>query len=89
MKHAAPIIAAMLLLLLMYVGSYFAMVVPRGYGIYRCQPDIAYYRFGWQVDDAASKIFWPLEQIDRKIRPEAWEPLFEAITSHDRRTDPP
>lgn len=77
-KHAAPIIAAILLLLLpaLYVGSYFVLVKP----FHRSQwlggngtlhMDVEHYRWGGK---AAANVFWPLEQIDRKLRPGAWEP---------------
>jgi hypothetical protein len=80
-KHTAPVLAAILLLLpVLYVGSYFVLVVPRGRmpkstavasmfaspgGIikpthYRVYPSLS------------AKFFWPLEQIDRKVRPGAW-----------------
>ncbi|WP_254509266.1 hypothetical protein [Anatilimnocola floriformis] len=65
-KHAAPIIATVLLLLpVLYVGSYLALVVP-GYHI---PGQFNNYRMGY---DYAERIFWPLEQIDRKLRPESW-----------------
>lgn len=89
-KHAAPIIAAVLLLLpVVYVGSYLALVVPEGrvtgmrlatalehqealcnYGQTLFVWDKHHYRYGqgW-----SACLFWPLEQIDRKVRPGAWE----------------
>jgi hypothetical protein len=73
----APIIAAVLLLLpVLYVGSYLALIgeygssrimvkVEGGYHSedtpYRCCPEIC------------KPLFWPLEQIDRRLRPKAWE----------------
>lgn len=75
-KHAAPIITAILLLLpVLYVGSYLALVTP---GVYGCRSENAYheviyapYRWqGWRC----SQVLWPLEMIDRKLRPGAWEP---------------
>jgi hypothetical protein len=72
-KHTAPIIAAILLLLpVLYVGSYLAMVKPPDTrqksfqflgGCYRT------YRIGGR---SSERFFWPLEQIDRKLRPGAW-----------------
>ncbi|QDU31714.1 hypothetical protein ETAA8_68740 [Anatilimnocola aggregata] len=64
-------IAALLLLLpVLYVGSYFAMVTP---GRVKVQ-------FGFVPNDSyragaeyCEFIFWPLEQIDRRLRPAAWE----------------
>jgi hypothetical protein len=74
-RHAAPIIAAILLLLpVLYVGSYLALVVPGGYampdsrrpGVYNVW---VYYRW---LPPRGGAAFWPLEQIDRKVRPRAW-----------------
>jgi hypothetical protein len=73
-KHAAPIIAAILLLLpVLYVGSYLALVVPTGIPI---QDKISaewvatsYYRVG---GTSSARFFWPLEQIDRRVRPNSW-----------------
>ncbi|WP_425615451.1 hypothetical protein NA78x_005371 [Anatilimnocola sp. NA78] len=73
MTNRAPLIVAILVLLvpLLYVGSYLALVVPGqeytgGSGaVYRT----SYYRYGGRW---AERIFWPLEQIDRKVRPGAW-----------------
>jgi hypothetical protein len=90
-KHAAPIIAAFLLLLpVLYVGSYLLLVVPKGRvtGMRQatalehqealCNPgqnlfvlDKHHYRYGRRW---SACFFWPLEQIDRKVRLEAWEP---------------
>jgi hypothetical protein len=80
-QSRAPLIIAIVLLLLplLYVGSYFAMVVPDGIFIgtikvdYVRQPVISHYRTG---GDIAAAVFWPLEQIDRKLRPGAWGPLW-------------
>jgi hypothetical protein len=78
MKNAAPLFAALLLLLpVLYIGSYFALVTPgelgssyiyqgkycRVYTSYRCQ--------GWLCVHA----FWPLEELDRRLRPAQWEIL--------------
>jgi hypothetical protein len=77
-KNAAPIIAAFLLLLpVLYVGSYLALVTPGGVPIDivtgserfpAVLRDEKYYLF----DRQAKWFFWPLEQIDRKVRPGAW-----------------
>jgi hypothetical protein len=75
-KHAAPIIAALLLFLsVIYLGSYCALVKPfhrskwlGGNGT--LQIEYVHYRWGGQV---SAKVYWPLEQIDRKVRPEVWE----------------
>lgn len=79
MKSRVPLFFAIVLLLLpvLYVGSYLALVLPGGrlpvadesfggivYGM-RCH---------YRVDgNWASFTFWPLEQIDRKLRPMQWD----------------
>jgi hypothetical protein len=86
--NRAPLITAIVLLLLpvLYVGSYLALVIPRGTfvaspsgstftdfadGRGTRSADFVYFRWGSRV---AQRFFWPLEQIDRKVRPGAWEP---------------
>ena len=75
MTNRAPIIVAIVLLLLpvLYLGSYLALVVP-GFWLPSIPADSNEnfnYRYGGML---AAKFFWPLEQIDRKFRPKAWEP---------------
>jgi hypothetical protein len=75
-RSVTPIIAAVLLLLpVLYVGSYLALVVPRGKAVWEqnrvaCSPYLIYYRVDIAILD---RLLWPLEQIDRKVRPGAWE----------------
>ncbi|WP_254508203.1 hypothetical protein [Anatilimnocola floriformis] len=75
-ESRAPLIVAIVLLLLpvLYVGSYFALVVPGGTPLAGSTGGgitfIEHYR--WQ-SEFCSRLFWPLEQIDRKVRPIAWE----------------
>lgn len=64
-ESRAPLIFAigLLLLPLLYVGSYAALVTPSPYwwiNHYRVSPELS------------AQFFWPLEQIDRKLRPEVW-----------------
>lgn len=80
--YAAPIIAAILLLLpLLYVGVYLALVVPGGVlitgealpglpppGSYRSDQN---YRLGGTI---TQWIFWPVEQVDRSVRSTEWDP---------------
>jgi hypothetical protein len=84
-KNRAPLVVAIVLLVLpvLYVGSYLAMVVPGGTVVEILAPHgpagpfipiLGSYRF---ANDTASKVFWPLEQIDRKLRPGAWRPIVE------------
>ena len=73
MANRAPLIAAILLLIapLLYVGSYLALVVPDRdrvdcFGNDLGQPD-------FRTDNKLVwAFFWPLEQIDRKLRPREW-----------------
>ena len=82
-RHAAPILAATFLLLipLLYVASYCALVVPGG-DVWNPDPELraqgvwtptgSNYKLGGIM---ANRFFWPLEQIDRLIRPRAWGEL--------------
>jgi hypothetical protein len=78
-SSAVGLFVAMLLLVpVVYVGSYLALVRPfavmipdrRTSGSY----ELRHYRYGGDWSEA---VFWPLEQADRWIRPTAWrEPIF-------------
>jgi len=84
MTNRAPLIAAITLLLLplLYVGSYLALVKPPnvppvtlfrintwGTYPYPLQVQTSPYRYGGR---SAEIVFWPIEQLDRKWRPDAW-----------------
>jgi hypothetical protein len=77
-QSSASLITAIVLLLLpvLYVGSYLALVQPTTIQLsvsFTPQPiqmRVARYRLG---DSVSERIFWPLEQIDRKVRPGAWK----------------
>ena len=80
-RSFAPIIAAVLLLLpVLYVTSYLVLVVPEGIprqGIGVANGVVVssishdnHYRL---ARDQAEWLFWPLEQIDRRLRPSAWQ----------------
>jgi hypothetical protein len=81
-QSRAPLIVAILLLLpVLYVGSYAVAVLPKGHlvishvttnGAFATRE---HYRWGMHRFKLA---YWPLEQIDRKIRPGAWEPVWES-----------
>lgn len=68
------IVAVVLLLLMLYVGSYLALVVPRGSFALVIEPDGQYWETrNYRCGESVSKsVFWPLEQIDRKLRPGEW-----------------
>lgn len=52
-----------------YVGSYLALVSPMS-AMISSQIDAPPYRWGGRT---AARIFWPLEQMDRRIRHQYWE----------------
>jgi hypothetical protein len=66
-ESRAPLIIAVTLLVVpvLYVGSYLALVVP-GFRVPGLNNN---YRVGGEY---AERFFSPLEQIDRKLRPAAW-----------------
>ncbi len=69
---AAPLIVAGALLLLppaLYVGSYY-LLLDLGYAQWGSR--VPCYRWG---GDAAVFFFTPLEWADRRLRPDAWEPV--------------
>lgn len=73
-KSRGPLIAAIVLLLLMlYLGSYAAMVLPPGQDHRHTIRVLnkSNYRFGGRV---SPRLYWPLEQVDRQLRPMAWAP---------------
>lgn len=67
-KYGLTIIATTLLPL--YVGSYLALVEPEGIVLKGGESRITHYRFGGR---AATAIFWPIEQVDRNVRPRDWD----------------
>ncbi len=81
-KHVGPIIAVIVLALpLLYVASYLALVVPSGVFVPHPASPYSYEPFGDGYmksyrtgNDFCERIFWPLEQADRKLRPNAWRP---------------
>jgi hypothetical protein len=89
-ESRAPLIVAIVLLALpvLYVGSYLALVVPEGH--FRNDPlreglydKWVHYRV---MPGQAGRFFWPLEQIDRKLRPEAWVMPWEPAEPRSART---
>jgi hypothetical protein len=73
-RTVAPIIAAVLLLLpVLYLVSYLLLVWPDGERLRWAdsRSDFETYRYG--TESWAPTFYWPLEQIDRKIRPNAWD----------------
>jgi hypothetical protein len=77
-RHAAPIFAALMVLLpVLYVGTYLALVKPGLTISYGNRPPSPY-RCGGEL---AETFFWPLEQIDRRLRPSAWSSLADMAGS--------
>jgi hypothetical protein len=78
----APVVVAVLLALpVLYVGSYMSLVVPEGIvktatvrgggtAIYHSDE---HYRVSGSLRASAAWLFWPLEQVDRHWRPEPWD----------------
>jgi hypothetical protein len=77
----APILVAVLLLLpVLYLGSYIALVDPY---VDSDRPIASFvggnynYRYGGRM---TPRFFWPIEQIDRQLRPHMWRPLRDPVT---------
>jgi hypothetical protein len=64
--------AVILLLPALYVGSYLALLDP--YGVTQALP--AHYRFG---GDCARWTFYPINLLDRQLRPSYWNALRTSI----------
>jgi hypothetical protein len=79
-RFFVPFSAAVLLLLpVLYVGSYLALVVP-GHGGWRASKggELSYEFWSYRVGGSYSeRLFWPLEQIDRRLRPGVWRDRLE------------
>lgn len=77
-SSVAPIAAAGLLLLLPlgYIGSYYCLVDTTIIGAVTGQ-DLRYRIY----PETCGRIYWPVEQVDRQLRPAAWfDPLIKLIT---------
>ena len=73
-SYAPAAVSAFMALLIVYVGSYFALIVPGGYHLEHSGPGYYYftwecYRFGGAWSD---RIFYPIHRIDRRLRPDTW-----------------
>jgi hypothetical protein len=70
--HALLTIGIVLVVtLVLYVGAYLALLLPppQAYNDYLARR-WSNYRYGGRIVEWA---FWPLEQIDRKLRPQKWD----------------
>lgn len=80
MYRASLLFAIVLLLLTSYVGSYLFLVMPAGTiagypegpGPYYTEFDICFEHYRFE-SRRCSLLFWPLEYVDRKLRPAEWE----------------
>jgi hypothetical protein len=75
-RHSAPLIAAIFLLLpVLYVGSYLALVNPQGM-MFVAESSAGHFSgpvYHYRIESRGPAVlFWPLERIDRKVRPGAW-----------------
>ena len=72
-SSGGPVIFAVVLLMLpvLYIGSYLSLVKPEGRRLYDRSGFIrvASYRVDGRLP---SQFYWPLEKIDRRVRPQAW-----------------
>ena len=68
------VLAIILLPLVLYVGSYLALVTPGGtpFVIAPKGPPVTAWANYRAYPDVSAVVFWPLEQIDRRVRPDAW-----------------
>ena len=70
MNSRGPLVAAICILLLplLYVATYFANVKP---GVLLLKANSYPYHYGgpW-----AAQMYWPVEIVDRRLRPETWDP---------------
>ena len=79
-NHTAPILAAALLLLqILYIGSYFALVLPNP--LEQALADVSgTYRFGGPFAEA---FFWPVQRVDQELRPHTWR--WKRLSEQGRR----
>jgi len=86
MTNRAPLIVAVVLLLLpvLYVGSYLALVVPESEWLFTVPEDVfsepRRYRIG---STYAELCFWPVHRIDVQLRPTTWK--WEHLTERRRQ----
>lgn len=76
MANRAPLVAAILLLVLplLYVGSYLALVDRRPLNHFLVEPSSPAYRCSHYPIGGkyANVLYRPLEYLDRELQPEAW-----------------
>ena len=73
MSRDRVLVATLALLLLAYVGGYFGLSNPARCGMGRGGGYTSWVEPNYRVGgDAAEWVFWPLEQLDRRVRPTFW-----------------
>ena len=83
-ESRAPLIFTIMLLFLpvLYVGSYLLLVLPQGRMVMETKPNIHFkiyqYRLGGELPH---HFYWPLQQIDRMVRPEMWNKVDDMVTA--------
>jgi hypothetical protein len=75
-QSRAPLIIAIVLLVVpvLYMGSYLTLVAPIGRAVYPDPSLDDYFICHYRVDSEIllPTVFWPIEYVDRKLRPAAW-----------------
>lgn len=70
MRQPRPVIAAILLLLpVLYLGSYLALARPWDDNGER---SFTYGFQSWESEKFAHRFYWPLEEMDKRLRPKRW-----------------
>lgn len=71
------VLGGLVILFLCYVGAYLMLVKPKfgGHGLIAYEGRAVYYHGYRNGGDWAWRVFLPLEQADRKLRPKAWSQL--------------
>ena len=83
MSRDRVLVATLALLLVAYVGGYLGLSNPSRAGVGRGGGYTSWVEPNYRVGgDAAERVFWPLEQLDRRMRPDFW-----ATRSYDYNTE--
>lgn len=85
MRETMYAAAGLVLLIAIYVGSYFVMIVPDAAAVDAgFQFTIPVYRFG---GESAHAFYQPVHEIDRRMRPERWRPILASPLFDVRRPE--
>jgi hypothetical protein len=74
-QSRAPLIIAIVLLVLpiLYVVSYLALVWPDAERLLWADSRSDFPTYRYETETWACYVYWPLEQLDRNVRPGAWQ----------------